>query len=125
MLSKLPGSSDNQEPQKVSVTDEGPIPDVSDRSYEIGVINSKEADINRFASCKFQENDQLSKPDSFGFDMSTEQLKDPEIYTIKKQLENGQTESKSHKKYIILDDVLYYISNVDEDPVVRLYSPLT
>ena len=52
--------------------------------------------------------------------MTTEQLKDTEIYTIKKQLENGQTESKSHKKYIILDGNLYYISNVDEDPVVCL-----
>ena len=89
--------TDNQEPQKVSVADEGPTSDVSDRSYEIGVINSNEADVNRFASCKFQENDKLSKPDSFGFDMSTKQLKDIEIYTIKKQLENGQTESKSHK----------------------------
>ena len=69
--------------KKMSVTDECPIPDVSDRSYEIGVINSNEADKNRFALCKFQENDRLSKPDSFGFDMSTEQLKDPEIYTIK------------------------------------------
>ena len=87
----------------------------------VGVINSNEADINRFASCKFQENDQLNKPD--GFDMSTEQSKDPEIYTVKKQLVNGQTESKAHKKYIILDDVLFYISNVDEDPVVRLYAP--
>ena len=55
--------------------------------------------------------------------MSTEQLKDPEIYAIKKQLENEQTESKSHKKYIILDNILYYISNVDEDPAVRLYVP--
>ena len=46
MLNKLPGSNDDHEPQKMSVTDDWPIPDVSDRSYEIGVINSNEADIN-------------------------------------------------------------------------------
>ena len=53
--------------------------------------------------------------------MTTERLKDTEIYTIKKQLENGQTESKSHKQCIILDDNLYYFSNIDGNPVVRLY----
>ena len=71
MLSRLPESSEDEAPRKMSVTDEVPVPDVSDRSYEIGVINSNVADLNRFASCKFQENDQLSKPDSFGSDMST------------------------------------------------------
>ena len=30
MLSRLPGSNDEQEPKKISVTDEGPIPDVSE-----------------------------------------------------------------------------------------------
>ena len=42
MLRRLPGSSEDQAPQKMSVREEGLIPDVSDRSYEIGVINSNE-----------------------------------------------------------------------------------
>ncbi|MCG8034487.1 MAG: DDE-type integrase/transposase/recombinase, partial [Candidatus Thiodiazotropha taylori] len=120
LLSRVPRGEANEVPQDLPVTEDGNIPDVSDRSYEIGVINSNEADLSKFASCKLQERDELKKPDTLGFDMVVEQSKDPEIYTIKTQLE---ADSTAHKKYIVLDNVLYYISNVDEDPKVRLYVP--
>ena len=104
-LRRLPGGHDDNEPQGMSVAEEEAIPDVSDRSYEVGVINSNEADLNRFSSCKFQENGLRNKPDSLGFDMASEQLNNPELYTVKTRLETDQAKSLLQKKYMILDNI--------------------
>ena len=121
-LSRVPNQKEGERGQE-TFTEQEIEPEVSDKSYEIGIINSNAADLNQFASCKFKEDDLIDKPDLLGLDMIVEQAKDPEICLIKSKLGSDQTSNSLLKKYIILDQVLYYISKVDEDPVIRLYVP--
>ncbi|CAC5415497.1 unnamed protein product [Mytilus coruscus] len=55
--------------------------------------------------------------------MSIEQVKDKTLRELKKQLESDKVPEAVQNKYIIIDDILYYISNVDNDPIIRLYIP--
>ena len=52
-----------------------------------------------------------------------EQEKDPEILEIKRKLEKGGNVSHLLRKYLIKDEILYYISQVDDDPVLRVFVP--
>ena len=53
--------------------------------------------------------------------MSHEQSLDNEISTIIKSLRNGNANNKILKHYIIIDDILYYISDTEDDPCLRLF----
>ncbi|CAC5422638.1 unnamed protein product [Mytilus coruscus] len=57
------------------------------------------------------------------FDMSIEQVKDKTLRELKEQLVSDKVPEAVQNKYIIIDDILYYISNVDNDPIIRLYIP--
>ncbi|CAC5387939.1 unnamed protein product [Mytilus coruscus] len=100
-------------------------PDISDNTYEINVINS-----NRFHFTDYANNDKLvediPEKENFQFeefDMSIEQVKDKTLRELKEQLVSDKVPEAVQNKYIIIDDILYYISNVDNDPIIRLYIP--
>ncbi|CAC5403541.1 unnamed protein product [Mytilus coruscus] len=102
-----------------------PYPDISDNTYEINVINS-----NRFHFTDYANNDKLvediPEKENFQFeefDMSIEQVKDKTLRELKEQLVSDKVPEAVQNKYIIIDDILYYISNVDNDPIIRLYIP--
>ncbi|CAC5408706.1 unnamed protein product [Mytilus coruscus] len=57
------------------------------------------------------------------FDMSIEQVKDKTLSELKEQLVSDKVPEAVQNKYIIIDDILSYISNVDNDPIIRLYIP--
>ncbi|CAG2220461.1 unnamed protein product [Mytilus edulis] len=102
-----------------------PYPDISDNTYEINVINS-----NRFHFTDYANNDKLvediPEKENFQFeefDMSIEQMKDKTLRELKEQLVGDKVPEAVQNKYIIIDDILYYISNVDNDPIIRLYIP--
>ncbi|MEW8548463.1 MAG: reverse transcriptase domain-containing protein, partial [Candidatus Thiodiazotropha sp.] len=120
LLSRTPGSK-----TKASTDEplEDVVPDVSDKSYQINTINSNEFNPKNFASCNFKEKDSLEKPNTLGYDMVTEQSKDPDLCLIKTQLETGQANKTLQRKHIVLDNILYYMSNPDDDPIIRLYVP--
>ncbi|VDI11245.1 Hypothetical predicted protein [Mytilus galloprovincialis] len=101
------------------------IQDISDNTYEINVINS-----NRFHFTDYANNDKLvediPEKENFQFkefDMSIEQMKDKTLRELKEQLVGDKVPEAVQNKYIIIDDILYYISNVDNDPIIRLYIP--
>ena len=58
-----------------------------------------------------------------GFDIVTEQNKDEDIQNIKQQLIKGTASSAIESKHIILDDILYFISNPIDQPTPRLVVP--
>ena len=58
-----------------------------------------------------------------GFDIVTEQDKDEDIHNIKQLLIKGTASSAIESKHIILDDVLYFISNPIDQPTLRLVVP--
>ena len=102
-------------------------PDLSDKAFEVNALNSNQFDPNQFASCKV-DHPTLNVPNSTeltlgNIDMAVEQQKDIEIVRLRRQLEEKKSSRSVQSKYLVIDDVLHYISNPDVDPVVRLYVP--
>ena len=55
--------------------------------------------------------------------MVIEQSKDKELAQLKDRLWSEKMSSAVASKYIILDNILYYLSKSDSDPIIRLYIP--
>ena len=55
--------------------------------------------------------------------MTVEQNRDTEIVQLKMKLKHGQPNKTEQEKFIEVDNVLHYISNVDDEPSLRLYVP--
>ena len=100
--------------------------DISNNAYEIGTLNSNNFDPKEFTNCRFKDRDTLKLQDLIidGYDMKYEQSLDRELDSIKLQLQSGKTPKSVENKYILIDDILYYISKADSEPVLRLYVPL-
>ena len=113
-------------PQSAGLTQENDTyePDISDKAYEINALNSNRFDPKEFASCKLPPSDLIEKP-TLGeeVDIVTEQSKDTNLMELKIGLLNNKLLPSVQKRHVIIDNILYYISNVDSDPVLRLYIP--
>ena len=57
------------------------------------------------------------------YDMFIEQAKDKVLLNLKEEIQSGKASSSVLSKHIILDDILYYLSKPDTDPIIRLYLP--
>ena len=112
---------------QVEVEDQG-IFDVYDNLYEIYVIGSNEFDPNTLIRCDLQNDDSLEKCDCLdfqkgGLDMKVEQIKDDNISNIWSMIFSGEEGKDVHKHYLLVDEFVYYFSNVDDDPCIRLLVP--
>ena len=58
-----------------------------------------------------------------GFDMKIEQTRDDEISEITSMILNGKESKDVQKHFILVDDLVYYIFNVNDDPCLRLFIP--
>ncbi|MCG8033371.1 MAG: DDE-type integrase/transposase/recombinase [Candidatus Thiodiazotropha taylori] len=99
-------------------------PDINDKAYQINALNSNRFDPREFASCKLPPSDSAIKP-TLGaeVDMATEQSKDALVMELIIGLQQDKLSKSVQKRHIVMDNVLYYISNADSDPVLRLYIP--
>ena len=101
--------------------------DVNDNAYQVNVLDSSNFDPKAYASCELPQTDSLKKPETSDlkdFDMYIEQSKDDDLMSLRSQIENGGGPVKtSQRHYLIIDNLLYYISNTDDDPCLRLYVP--
>ena len=100
--------------------------DVSDNSYQINVLDSSNFDPKAYASCQLPEKDSLEKVETSefkDFDMYVEQSKDDDLTTLRSKIESGDSKKENQKHYLIVDNLLYYISNTEDDPCLRLYVP--
>ena len=88
---------------QVEVEDHG-ILDVNDNLYEIDVIDSNEFDPSTFARCGLQDDESLEKCDCLDF-------------------QKGGLDEQKQKHYFLVDDLVYYFSNVVDDPCMRLFVP--
>ena len=131
LLSRHPDNvqktSETQNSEKV---EDQTVLDVNDNLYEVNVIDSNQFDPKTFASCELPTkfNDSFEKCDcsdfsKVGFDMKIEQTRDDEISEIRSMMLNGQESKDVQKHYILVDDLVYYISNVNDDPCLRLFIP--
>lgn len=55
--------------------------------------------------------------------MADEQNKDPEIVEFINALVHGSPSKTVRKRYIVQNNLLYYISDVEENPTLRLCVP--
>ena len=102
--------------------------DVNDNLYEVNVIDSNQFDPKTFASCELPTNDSFEKCDcsdfsTVGFDMKIEQTRDDDISEIRSMILNGKESKDIQKHYLLVDDLVYYLSNVNDDPCLRLFIP--
>ena len=99
-------------------------PDVSDNAYEINALNSNHLRTGDFAVSNVPLPKEFEKaevmPDT---DMVQEVAKDEAIVEIIRSLKKEEVPPSIEKRHIVIDDILYYISNVDDDPSLRLYIP--
>ena len=119
LLSRSPQGSKN------NPTDHTYEPDVPDKAFEINVINSNELNPKDYASCSVTEPEGLTIPKEkiIQLDMVIEQDKDEKLKQLIQQLRNGEASKTISQKYMVVNDILYYLSNPDTEPTLRLYVP--
>jgi len=93
-------------------------------SIPVNTINSNEFFPGTFANFRPKYLDDLEKPTPpTEFDLVAEQIKDPDLVKIKKQIAAGVSKPTLINRYMIIDDILHFISNPDDDPRIRIYVP--
>lgn len=120
LLSRIPDNGDMQP------AIENFEPDAHPNLFEIAVLNSNQFDVRQFASCDLPADDCLELPRGLlkGYNMAEEQNKDSEIVEFKTILRQGSPSKAVQKRYIVLNDILYYISDADDNPTLRLCVPM-
>ena len=93
-------------------------------SMEIGVINSNRIAADRNSN-KGVPVDRKAEENSIEFpDMAKAQKEDTELKKLRKTLESSVTADTVRRRYAVVDDLLYYIRQDDEDePHMRLMIP--
>lgn len=116
LLSRIPEDSRNTE------ASERVEPDAYQNRYEIAVLNSIQFDVRQFASCYLPPDDCLDVPTNSlpGYNMAEEQKKDPEMLEFRTVILRGSPCKTVQRRYIVLNDILYYISDVEDNPTLRL-----
>ena len=95
--------------------------------FEINALNSNRFEPSHHASCTVDDPD-ISEPQIKDYqirdlDMVAEQAKDDSIVKLIDQLKTGDAKPTEQTRFIISNDILYYLSNPDDDPTMRLYVP--
>ena len=125
LMSRSPGKIKEEQSQNSDKNDEV---DISDKFFEIGVINS-----NRLSEKQKQivepndkqERNEIEKGVGTceGIDMQKAQENDPEIKNMKEKLLSGKAREGEKSSFIIIEGLVYYISEVGEEPCLRLWVP--
>ena len=119
LLSRKPDTKDEE-------TETEPFDlDMNDNAFEVGAINSNEFNPKHFAGRAVSENAKPEIPESdlIHVDMTVEQAKDEEIMGLKKILEHGEPSKAIKRRYLVDNDILYYLSDPDDNPTLRLFVP--
>ena len=103
------------------------VQEINDNALECAVINTNKVDpkdhlkVNQAEILANEKNPEL--PTLEDFDMKTEQEKDPDLVQLKRDLIQKNNNTPLFRRYMIKDEIVYYISQVDDEPVLRLYIP--
>ena len=90
---------------------------MNDNTFQVDVINSNTFEPKKFASCDVPFDDSLVKPDDClpGLDMISEQNKDDELLELKTILVHGEPSKEEQRRYLVVDNVVYYLTDPDGD----------
>ncbi|MCG8045975.1 MAG: RNase H-like domain-containing protein [Candidatus Thiodiazotropha endolucinida] len=100
-------------------------PDINDHTYEVGAINSNEINPKNFAGCEMPTKDrpEIPETDLPGLDIGLEQGKDAAVMELKNLLKHGEPSKAIKHRYLVEEGIVYYLSNPDDNPTLRLYVP--
>ena len=56
-------------------------------------------------------------------DIIGEQASHKDILDLKARIKNGKATKMEQKKFILMDEIVYYLSQLDDEPLIRLYVP--
>ena len=117
LLSRSPPA---QEQKEAEINNE-----LLETTFNVNAINSNKIDPKQFTELKMDnlDNEQQEIPKLDTFNTQKEQEKDDEIMKIKTKLSQGLCDKQISRKYLLHDDILYYISQVDDNPNLRLVVP--
>ena len=96
--------------------------DINDNIYQVNVLCSSNFDPKTYASCYLREKDSIEKYDLSDFkvfDMYVEQSKDDELMSLKSKIDSGDFGKDKQKHCFVVEHLLYYFSNVEDDPYLR------
>jgi hypothetical protein len=112
LLSRRPkGSGQNGENQ------------IKNESKQIDHIDSTQFDATKFVNCELPLFDLEEKYTLTELDTKQEQSRDENISLLMNKREQGTLDKTQEKSLIVTDDILYYMSDVDGSPKLRLYRP--
>jgi len=90
-------------------------------------LNSNKFRPRYFASCEDEPPDDLMKPHMDlpkDIDIKPEQDRNQESVKLMSRLSNGKATKTEQEYFLVIDEVLYYLSSADSDnPKLRLYIP--
>ena len=93
--------------------------DIDDRNYLVRAINSNLIEPKEFASYG-NADDSSEMPAQ---PTLQEKESDQDILDLKIRLRKGRATKAEQKKYIVMEDIVYYLSQPDDEPLIRLYVP--
>ena len=128
LLSRHPDKVNETQNSDEEIDGDQTVLDVNDYLFEINVLDSNQFDPKSFASCNLPDEESFEKCDcsdfrKSGFDMKFEQSKDDDLLEIRSMILNGKESKDVQKHYLLVDGLIYFISNVDDDPCLRLFIP--
>ena len=98
-----------------------------DNLKEVAVLNSNSFNPDEFLHVDEKDDSDLSELDQDdminSLDINVEQDKDNEIVEIKRKLQIRRNEPTLMRKFMLKDNILYYISQLDDEPKLRLFVP--
>ena len=116
MLSCLPHrSSDSNDDNEHSG------PDITDTTLQVSMING--SNTNQYYHQITDNQCTKEELNLSGYDLAAEQTKEKELLKLKEELQSGNICQAINSKYILLHNVLYYLSKADPDPVIQLDIP--
>ena len=102
--------------------DEGEVPHQV-TSHKVNVIDSSKFDPIKYVNAELPLLDLDDKPKLIDLDTYDEQQKDDSIVQLINNLDTGKLSKSLEKSLIVIDNVLYFVSDVDGSPRLRLYLP--
>ena len=111
--------------KQVQIKEEEEVWDINDNNYEINVIDYSALKPRSHIGKNMVVDDIPDKTDfQFqDFNMNIEQEKDLTLQELKNQILRDKAPAAIKNKHILIENALYYISDVNGDPMVRLYIP--
>ena len=118
LLSRVPSSYFTDKPSEPEIS-----PEVDERTLEVAVLDSTGFDPGRLASSEAARAEILSDDEVTPFDMAAEQAKDEVASGLMRDLKRDKCPKSVDRHYMVKDNVLYYVSDPDNDPIMRMFVP--